>query len=76
MTNQKHGSVQPDVQREPGTRKDGEAMPPEAIDPAADERGKGIPSLPSPDVEGVGNESGPSADKPRLDVEKAGPDEA
>ena len=44
------------AEREPGTRRDGEAMPPAAIDPAPD--GKGIPPLPEPDVEGVGNEDG------------------
>jgi hypothetical protein len=46
--------------REPGTRPDGEALPPDAIDPAPD--GPAIPPLPEPDVEGVGEESGPSAD--------------
>jgi hypothetical protein len=40
-------------QRESGTREDGEATFPT----------KGIPPLPEPDVEGVGNETGPSADK-------------
>jgi hypothetical protein len=52
---------QPD--REPGTRPDGEAMPPAVIDPAPDGKGEGIPPLPEPNVEGVGKESGPSADK-------------
>ncbi len=50
--------------REPGTRKDGEAMPPAAIDPGADTQG--IPPLPEPNVEGVGEESGPSAEKSHL----------
>lgn len=49
--------------REPGTRKDGEALPPDALDPAPDGKDGGIPPLPEPDVEGVGEESGPSADK-------------
>jgi transcription factor CP2-like protein len=49
--------------REPGTRPDGEAMPPAVIDPAPDGKGEGIPPLPEPNVEGVGKESGPSADK-------------
>jgi hypothetical protein len=52
-----------DPDREPGTRPDGEAMPPAVIDPAPDGRGEGIPPLPEPNVEGVGKESGPSADK-------------
>jgi len=52
--------------REPGTRKDGEAMPPAAIDPGADTKGKGIPPLPEPNVEGVGEENGPSAEKSNL----------
>lgn len=41
--------------REPGTGPDGEALPPDAIDPVPD--GKAIPPLPEPDVEGVGEES-------------------
>jgi hypothetical protein len=53
-----------DARREPGTRPDGEAMPPDALDPAPD--GKGIPPLPEPDVEGVGEESGPSAAKTKV----------
>ena len=63
--------------REPGTRPDGEAMPPAAIDPGGpDDKGKGIPPLPEPDVEGVGEESGPSAGKTGLKGEKLGPDAA
>jgi hypothetical protein len=53
-----------DARREPGTRPDGEAMPPDALDPAPD--GKAIPPLPEPDVEGVGEESGPSAAKTKV----------
>jgi hypothetical protein len=44
--------------REPGTRPDGEAMPPKAADPAPDGKGDAIPPLPEPDVEGVGKEDG------------------
>ncbi len=62
--------------REPGTRPDGEALPPAAIDPGAHESGKGIPPLPEPDVEGVGEESGPSAEKTGVKGEKLGPDAA
>jgi hypothetical protein len=51
-------------EKEPGTRPDGEALPPDAIDPAPD--GKSIPPLPEPDVEGVGEESGPSADTTKV----------
>ena len=58
--------------REPGTRADGEAMPPAAIDPAPD--GKGIPPLPEPDVEGVGNEGGPSENTGAAD-KHLGPDQ-
>ena len=47
--------------REPGTRPDGEAMPPKAIDPAPDGKGDAIPPLPEPDVEGVGKEDRTSA---------------
>ncbi|MDQ3441654.1 MAG: hypothetical protein M3478_15025 [Planctomycetota bacterium] len=57
------GTGTPPGDREPGTRPDGEAMPPDVIDPAPDGKGEGIPPLPEPDVEGVGEESGPSADK-------------
>ena len=77
MTNQKLGSAPSKAEREPGTREDGEAMPPAAIDPGTDDRSKtkGIPPLPEPDVEGVGNESGPSADDEpgtkALDPDKA-----
>jgi hypothetical protein len=39
-------------------------MPPDALDPAPD--GKAIPPLPEPDVEGVGEESGPSAAKTKV----------
>jgi hypothetical protein len=60
-------------EREKGTREDGEAMPPSAADPRPDGKpdpapraGKGIPPLPEPDVEGVGEESGPSAGKTGL----------
>ena len=67
MSNQQERSAPSEDQREPGTREDGEAMPPAAIDPGAEDRSKttGIPPLQEPDVEGVGNESGPSADKDR-----------
>jgi hypothetical protein len=58
------GMGAPPNEREPGTRPDGEALPPDAIDPAPD--GKSIPPLPEPDVEGVGEESGPSTDKIRV----------
>ena len=75
MANQKQGSAPSKSEREPGTREDGEAMPPSAIDPGADEKSKrsGIPPLPEPDVEGVGNESGPSAGKARPEVEAPDP---
>jgi hypothetical protein len=75
MNDPKHRPGQPDVQREPGTREDGEALPPEAIDPAPGERGEAIPPLPEPDVEGVGNETGPSAEKVRGDRRAPGPDD-
>jgi hypothetical protein len=52
-------------EREPGTRPDGEALPPDAIDPEPDGKTEGIPPLPEPNVEGVGKESGPSAGTPR-----------
>jgi hypothetical protein len=42
-----------DTEREPGTRPDGEAMPPAAIDPHAKDTGKAIPPLPEPNVEGA-----------------------
>lgn len=54
-----------DTDREPGTRPDGEAMPPSAIDPGAKDTGKGIPPLPEPNVEGVGEEGSHSADTSR-----------
>lgn len=38
-------------------------MPPDALDPAPDGKDGAIPPLPEPDVEGVGEEGGPSADK-------------
>ena len=41
-------------EKENGRVQDGQAMPPSA-------GGPGIPPLPEPNVEGVGNESGPSA---------------
>ena len=69
MTNQKQSSTPSGTEREPGTREDGEAMPPAAIDPGTDDRPKtkGIPPLPEPDVEGVGNEGGTSsADKAKM----------
>ena len=62
------GAPPTDTDREPGTRPDGEAMPPAAIDPKRTE--KGIPPLPEPNVEGVGKESGRSAEKPKLPKEK------
>jgi hypothetical protein len=78
MANQKQGSAPSETEREPGTREDGEAMPPAAIDPGTDDRSKtkGIPPLPEPDVEGVGNESGPSADKNRPETEALSADKA
>ena len=70
-------SSPPTDEREKGTREDGEALPPAAADPAPDgkpateKRGtQGIPPLPEPDVEGVGNESGPSAGKTGVKGEK------
>ena len=64
-------------EREHGTREDGEAMPPSAADPRPDGKadtvsrpGQGIPPLPEPDVEGVGEESGPSAGKTGLKGER------
>ena len=50
------GEKEDPADREPGTRPDGEAMPPKAIDPAPDGKGGAIPPLPEPDVEGVGKE--------------------
>ena len=75
MANEKPRSAPSESEREPGTREDGEAMPPAAIDPGADDRSKrtGIPPLPEPDVEGVGNESGPSAGKARPEIEAPDP---
>jgi hypothetical protein len=55
------GAPPGDTEREPGTHPDGGAMPPDALDPVPD--GTSIPPLPEPDVEGVGEESGPSAEK-------------
>ena len=60
------GAPPGDTEREPGTRPDGEAMPPAAIDPGAKRTGKGIPPLPEPNVEGVGKESGSSGKKSNL----------
>jgi hypothetical protein len=57
--------------REPGTGKDREARPPDALDPAPDGRDGAIPSLPEPDVEGVGEEGEPSVDR-RADLFKKG----
>jgi hypothetical protein len=59
------GAPPTENEREPGTRSDGEAMPPGAIDPGAQHTGKGIPPLPEPNVEGVGKESGHSANTSR-----------
>ena len=81
MANEKPGSAPSESEREPGTREDGEAMPPAAIDPGTGDRSKkddtskkqGIPPLPEPDVEGVGNESGPSAGKARPEIEAPDP---
>ena len=66
-------------EREKGTREDGEAMPPSAADPppggkpeTTEPTGKGIPPLPEPNIEGVGEESGPSAGKTGLKGERKG----
>ena len=53
-------------------------MPPAAADPACDRQARqpgrrgtrAIPPLPEPDVEGVGNETGPSAGKTGVKGEK------
>jgi hypothetical protein len=45
---------------------------PQADELPPEQRPKGIPPLPEPDVEGVGEESGPSAGK---DSDKLGPDQ-
>ena len=66
MTNPKQGAVPSEGQRESDTREVGEATPPT----------KGIPPLPEPDVEGVGNESGPSADKTDPKPQSPGSDKA
>ena len=77
MVKKAQPSVPPADQREKGTREDGEAMPPAAADPAPDGKpdrkkrsSQGIPPLPEPDVEGVGNETGPSAGKTGVKGEK------
>ena len=44
MSDKNHRSSQEDRDREPGTREDGEAMPPAAIDPGIDERDKVAPA--------------------------------
>ena len=54
-----------EADRERGTRKDGEAQPPDALDPAPDGKDGAIPPLPEPDVEGVGEEGGPSSQDER-----------
>lgn len=60
MTNQKPGDVPSKDQSKPAVGQDGE---PDVS------KTRGIPPLPEPDVEGVGNESGPAAEKthPRSD---------
>ena len=45
---------------------------PQADELTPEERPKGIPPLPEPDVEGVGEESGPAADK---NSDQLGPDQ-
>ncbi len=50
---------------------EGQAQP-QADELPPEERPKGIPPLPEPDVEGVGEESGPAAGK---DSDKLGPDQ-
>jgi hypothetical protein len=50
---------------------EGQAQP-QSDELPPEERPKGIPPLPEPDVEGVGEESGPSAGK---DSDKLGPDQ-
>lgn len=78
MTTHKHGADPLEGQRESGTREDGQTNPPADIDPGTDDRARheGIPPLPEPDVEGVGNESGPSAEKTRRQTESLPPDKA
>lgn len=58
-------------EREQVRVQDGKAFPSDG----SPNSGKGIPPLPEPDVEGVGEESGPSADKTGLKGETLGPDE-
>ncbi len=55
------------TEREPGTRPDGEAMPPAAIDPAPD--GKDIAPLPNSDVADVREDHDPGDGKPDLTKE-------
>jgi hypothetical protein len=50
---------------------EGQAQP-QADELPPEERSKGIPPLPEPDVEGVGEESGPAAGK---DSDKLGPNQ-
>ena len=57
------GAPPSESDREPGTRKDGEARPPDALDPVPDSEDGAIPPLPEPDVEGVGEERESSATK-------------
>jgi hypothetical protein len=54
---------------------EGQAQP-QADEVPSEEEPKGIPPLPEPDVEGVGNESGPSAAKTGLKGEPLTPTQA
>lgn len=54
---------------------EGQAQP-QADEVPADADTKGIPPLPEPDVEGVGNESGSSASKTGLKGERLTPEQA
>jgi hypothetical protein len=58
-------------EKEPVRVQDGQRVPSDG----GPNSGKGIPPLPEPDVEGVGEESGPSAAKTGLKGEKLGPDD-
>ncbi len=54
---------------------EGQAQP-QADELPPEQKTKGIPPLPTPDVEGVGNETGPSAAKTGLKGEPLTPEQA
>jgi hypothetical protein len=70
MTNHQDAGGAREADREPGTREDGEAMPPAAIDPGADDR----PGLPAGDGGGAGEEGAPPSQN-RPGGERLTPDQ-